>query len=240
MTLQGKTAIITGGGRGIGAAVALRLAQAGARVMLFSRTETELRATVASICQTVSAADVAWHVGDVSDESAVAALFAATLTRFGRVDILVNAAAVIGVAQIATMDMALFDRIMAINLRGTVLCCRAAFQQMQAQGGGEIINFSSLGGIQGTQKFAGYSAYSASKAAIVVLTEALAVEGKPHHIRVNAIAPGAVDTLMLRQAAPSLRTSTMPADIAGTVLFLSDRAQSRALNGTIIEIHSNE
>lgn len=239
--LQDKAVIITGGGRGIGAACAMLFAQEGAKVMINSKTAAELEQTVEQVKAAVPDAVIQHYAGDISDEAAVKLLFAESYRSFGPLSILVNCAAIIGNFEFIDSEVSAFDKIMAVNIRGTMLCGRQAFRQMRASGkGGAIINISSLGGIRNTTKFAGYSAYSASKAAVIGLTESMAVEGKPYGIRVNAVAPGAVATLMLKSAAPSLKTSTTPEHIAKTLLFLSDDKQSGKITGTVIEIHSND
>jgi 3-oxoacyl-[acyl-carrier protein] reductase len=110
---------------------------------------------------------------------------------------------------------------------------------MAPQTGGSIINISSLAGFQGAGKLPGFSAYSTTKSAITGLSESLAVEGKPYHIRVNAIAPGAVDTQMLHEAAPDVKTSTTPEDIAHLIAFLADNTSSSHITGSVIPVYSN-
>ena len=164
---------------------------------------------------------------------------AATLAaEFGRLDILINNAAVLLSGSFAEMAMRDWDQIMAVNLRGAVLCAQQAFRLMQERGGA-IVNVSSLGGVANTEKFPGYAAYTVSKFALTGLTEALAAEGKAQNIRVNAVAPGAVDTAMLRQAAPHLRTRTTPADVAKIIAFLCDPAESGCMTGATLVINSN-
>jgi NAD(P)-dependent dehydrogenase (short-subunit alcohol dehydrogenase family) len=168
-------------------------------------------------------------------------LFAETKRKFGNIDILVNNAGVIRVRPIQEMTVDDWDAGLAVNLRGSFLCAREAFRVMKETGrGGSIVNMSSLAGIRGVEKFPGTSAYAASKHGVVGLTEVLAVEGRGVGIRVNCVAPGAVDTRMLREGAPLLKTSTSPEDVARTILFLSDERQSRKVTGAVIEIHSNE
>ena len=127
---------------------------------------------------------------------------------------------------------------MAVNLRGAMLCARQAFRLMQDRGG-SIVNVSSLGGVQNTEKFPGYAAYTVSKFALTGLTEALAAEGQDRNIRVNGVAPGAVDTVMLRNAAPHLRTRTTPADVAKVIAFLCDPTESGCMTGATLTINSN-
>jgi len=236
MSIQNQVIIITGAGRGIGRATAIRFAREGARVVIFSRTA----ATLAQVAHEIegeghSALSMA---GDVSSEEDVVGLFHRVMERYGRVDALVNCAGIVAVRPFVDMDAATWDHVISVNLRGTFLCCREAFRVMAAQRSGVIINFSSLSGVKGVEKFPGLSAYNVSKAGVASLTEILAVEGKPHNIRVCAVSPGAVDTEMLRQAAPHLQAGMTPDDMAEILLFLAGDS-GRMLNGTNLEIFSN-
>ena len=236
MSIKDRITIITGAGRGIGRATARHFARAGAQVIIFSRTAGHLDETAAEIARegkrTLSI------VGDVSREEDVHVLFQRAIDTYGRVDILVNCAGVVAVRPFIDMDAATWDHIIGVNLRGTFLCCLEAFRIMAAQQSGVIINLSSLSGVKGVEKFPGLSAYNVSKAGVAGLTEILAVEGKPHNIRVCAVSPGAVDTEMLRQAAPHLKAGMTPDDLAEILLLLADDS-GRMLNGTNIEIFSN-
>jgi len=236
LPLQHQIALITGGGRGIGAATAEALARKGAHVIVASRTEAELTATVARL--RAADLDASSLVLDVADDAAVDAAFGRIAAEFGRLDILVNNAAIIASGAFAEMAMADWDRLMAVNLRGAVLCARRAFRLMWGRGG-NIVNVSSLGGVPGTEKFPGYAAYTVSKFALTGLTEALAAEGRDCNIRVSGVAPGAVDTDMLRKAAPHLRTRTTPADVAKVIAFLCDPAESGCMTGAMLTINSN-
>ncbi|MCC9003719.1 MAG: SDR family oxidoreductase, partial [Candidatus Competibacter sp.] len=181
---QQPIALITGGGRGIGAATAEALARKGAHVIVASRTEAELIATVTRL--RAAGLGASWQVLDVADDAAVDAAFDRIAAEFGRLDMLVNNAAIIASGAFTEMTMADWDRLMAVNLRGAVLCARQAFRLMQERGG-SIVNVSSLGGVPGTEKFPGYAAYTVSKFALTGLTEALAAEGKACNIRVNGV-----------------------------------------------------
>ena len=236
LSLKNRVALITGGGRGIGAATAEILARRGAQIIVASRTESELTATVASL--RAAGLKASWIVLDVADEAAVEAAFSRINKEWGRLDILVNNAAILLSGSFAAMAMSDWDRLLAVNLRGAVLCARQAFRFMCKQGG-SIVNVSSLGGVPGTDKFPGYAAYTVSKFALTGLTEALAAEGRDHDIRVNGVAPGAVDTTMLRRAAPHLRTRTGPADVAKVIAFLCDSAESGCMTGAMLVINSN-
>lgn len=149
LSLQGQVALITGGGRGIGAATAEALARKGVHVVVASRTEAELVATVARLRMAGSSASS--RVFDVADEAAVNAAFAAITAEFGRLDILVNNAAILLSGPFADMAMADWDRVLAVNLRGAVLCARQAFRWMRDRGGA-IVNVSSLGGGAGDRE----------------------------------------------------------------------------------------
>lgn len=236
MSIQNKVTIITGAGRGIGRATALRFARAGARVVLFSRTRETLETTATCIHE--AGGTVLAVQGDVARETDVRALFQNVLHTYGRVDILINCAGVIAVKPFTEMDAATWDQVLSVNLRGTFLCCQQAFAAMAPLGGGVILNISSLSGVKGVEKFPGLSAYNVSKAGVASLTEILALEGKPLHIRVAAVSPGAVDTEMLRQAAPHLKAGMTPDDLAEILLFMADET-GHVLNGTNLEIFSN-
>lgn len=230
----GRVAIVTGGGRGIGRATALQLAAEGARVTICARSADELAQVVAA------EPSIRAVRGDVSDEACVEALFAGTVDLHGRVDLLVNNAAVLGRRPFADLEPDLWDEVLGVNLRGAYLCARAAFRQMAAQrpSGGSIVNLGSLSGVRGPEKFPGLAAYNVSKAGLIALSDILAVEGKPHDIRVNAVSPGAVDTEMLRQAGHGLRALATPDDIARAILYLASD-ESRPTTGANLEILSN-
>jgi NAD(P)-dependent dehydrogenase (short-subunit alcohol dehydrogenase family) len=232
--LAGKVAIVTGGGRGIGRATAELLAAAGSNVTICARSAEEVEAVV------TSAPNIQALAGDVADETFVERLVGQTVSRLGRLDILVNNAAILGRQPFLELEPVLWDEVMAVNLRGAFLCCRAAFRQMARQQprGGSIVNVSSLSGVRGPEKFPGLAAYNVSKAGLLALSDILAVEGKPHDIRVNAVSPGAVDTAMLRQAGHGLRALATPEDVARTIAFLVSDL-SRPATGANLEILSN-
>jgi len=236
MSIKDCVAIITGAGRGVGRATALRFAREGARVVLFSRTPAPLDEVAAEIAR--EGYPVIHLRGDVSHEEDVQALFQQAIHGYGRVDILVNCAGIVASRPFVEMDVATWDHVLGVNLRGTFLCCLEAFRIMASQHCGVIINLSSLSGVRGVEKFPGLSAYNVSKAGVASLTEILAVEGKPYNIRVCGVSPGAVDTEMLRQAAPHLKAGMTPDDLAEILLFLADDS-GRMLSGTNLEIFSN-
>ena len=232
--LGGKVAIVTGGGRGIGRATAELLASAGAYVTICARSQEQLAEVTAGTPEIDALA------GDVSDEAFVERLVGETVARHGRLDILVNNAAILGRRPFLELEPSLWDEVMAVNLRGAYLCCRAAFRQMAQQqpAGGSIVNISSLSGVRGPEKFPGLAAYNVSKAGILALSDILAVEGKSHGIRVNAVSPGAVETAMLREAGHGLRALATPDDVARTIAFLVSDL-SRPATGANVEILSN-
>lgn len=173
MSIQNRVTIITGAGRGIGRATALRFAREGARVVLFSRTA----ATLARVAREIEGEGhpVLSIAGDIASEEDVVGLFHRVMETYGRVDALVNCAGIVAVRPFVDMDAATWDSVISVNLRGTFLCCREAFRVMTAQHSGVIINLSSLSGVKGVEKFPGLSAYNVSKAGVASLTEILAV-----------------------------------------------------------------
>ncbi len=233
-TLKDKVAIVTGAGRGIGRACALTLAERGCRLGITSRTATELE-KVAEEIRKIDRPVIA-QVGDVSQEADVLELFRRVRESFGPVDILVNNAGIFHAARVPDHGILEWEAVMGVNVRGAFLCAREVFRDRRPA---SIVNVASLAGVRGTDKFPGLSSYVASKFAVVGLTEALATEGREFGIRVNCVAPGAVDTQMLREAAPHLKTETTPEQIAQTIVDLADSSRSSHLTGSVIEIFSN-
>lgn len=247
-SFSGKIAVVTGGGRGIGAATARLMVKLGARVLIVSRTQSEVAATVESIRQDQGTGEIQGIALDLSLPEAVKTLFDFAEKKFqDHPSILVNNAA-IGyalpfVSSPREVILKEWEKIQAINIRAPLLLSHELMNRIARMNPssvhGAIVNISSLGGIRGTEKFPGLSLYGTSKAAICGMTEALAVEGKPIGVRVNAVAPGAVDTEMLRKAAPHLKTETKPDDVAKVIVSLCDAQASGGVTGAVIEIHSN-
>ena len=216
--LKKKIAIVTGSSSGIGKAIALRFAQEGATVVVAARRLDKCEKTVAQIQAAGGIAFVAQT--DIADESQVERLMADTVRRFQRIDILVNNAGIFGGRRLAETSTEAFDEVMNTNIRGTFFCCRAGFTQMKKQGGGTIINMSSVAGVQA---WSGTGTYSASKHAILALTKSLADEGRAYHIKVSAICPGGVaDELVDATVDERARSEKIdPFDIAETALYLA-------------------
>jgi NAD(P)-dependent dehydrogenase (short-subunit alcohol dehydrogenase family) len=233
--LAGRVAVVTGASRGIGAATARAIAGAGAHVVLAARDPGALD-DVARQIQDAGGGATAVPT-DVSKAADVEHLFA-TAGQVGPVAALVCAAAVLTSVPFAETTSDIWDETLAINLTGSFLCCRAAFTAMRPAGAGRIVNISSLSGVYATEKFPGLAAYNVSKFGIIGLTEAIAVEGKPHGISAICLSPGAVDTQMLRQANPDLRPGLTPADVAPLILALLDSALAPA-SGANIPLFSN-
>jgi NAD(P)-dependent dehydrogenase (short-subunit alcohol dehydrogenase family) len=224
-------AVVTGAGSGIGRATALRLARDGMRVLAVGRTESTLEQTAALH------PDVLATLGDISSAEDVDRV-AGRAEREGRLRVWVNNAAVVEPTPFAELDVERWDAVLDVNLRGTYLCCRAAFTRMSATGGGVIVNIGSLSGLANVEKFPGLAAYNVSKAGVVALTEAVALEGRAHGVRCVGLSPGAVDTEMLRRAAPHLKPGVTPDDVAAIIAFLAGDAAA-PLTGVNIPIFSN-
>lgn len=190
--LSGKVAIVTGASRGIGRALAMGLADYGAKIVVnYQSAQERADAVVAEI---EAAGGKAFAVrADVSDEADVDRLVQETVERFGRLDILINNAGVVMPANAEDCDLATWRRTMAVNLDGVFLCSRAAGRHMIAHGGGSIISVGSMSGFIVNWPFR-HTAYNVSKAGVHMLTKGLATEWAEHNIRVNAIAPGYIRT----------------------------------------------
>jgi p-cumic alcohol dehydrogenase len=240
--LAGKVAIVTGAARGLGREFVRVLAEAGARVVAADVNDCSETAALAQ-------ANAIAVEADVADPASVRAMAEATVTRFGRIDILVNNAALYGAlkgGRFETIDEAAWDATMRVNVKGIWQCCKAAVPEMRKAGGGSIINMASLAALYGTP-FALH--YTVSKAAVIGLTRALARELGRDNIRVNSIAPSAVLTEGTREffadkyaraleviaAGQAIQRNLHPGDVAGAVLWLASD-QSGFVTGQTIAV----
>ncbi|MFC8567835.1 SDR family NAD(P)-dependent oxidoreductase [Streptomyces sp. NPDC057245] len=241
--LAGTVVLVVGASTGIGADTARVLAADGAALMLVARTEEPLAALAADL--TSAGHDVAYTTGDVADAASVAGFVDATVARFGRLDGAFNSAATTQAGRLDTVTERDFDRIMAVNVKGTWLCIREEVRVMEKQGAGSIVNMSSIGGLRGSS---GMGAYQATKHAVVGLTRTAAHDFGPLGIRVNAIAPGPTESPMLdrtrlavpggveaRIAATPLRRAGTGEQVGATAAFLlSDR--SSHVSGVVLPV----
>jgi NAD(P)-dependent dehydrogenase (short-subunit alcohol dehydrogenase family) len=226
LKLAGQVAIVTGAGRGIGRAVAKALAGAGAAVVLVARSVRELEAVAGEVAGTGGRAlPVAT---DVRDEPAVAALVKRALTEHGRIDILVTAAGTAAFGPVADAKMAEWDEMLAVNLRGAVLCCRAVLPAMMSQGHGTIIN---IGSVVTSRVLTGSAAYTASKYGLLGFSRVLADEMRPHGVRVGVLSAGATDTPLWDavSGAPDRARMVEPGQVAEAALFMAGLAPNATL-----------
>jgi len=230
--LKNKVAIVTGSSSGIGKAIALRFGEEMVKVVVAAR---RLKLCEQTVAQIAAAGGEAWAIQtDVADERQVERLIEQTVKRYGKLDILVNNAGIFGGKRLADTSTKDFDEVMSVNLRGTFFCCKAAFKLMKKQGGGTIINMSSVAGVQA---WAGTGIYSASKHGIMALTKSLADEGRPHHIKVSAICPGAVaDELVDASPEEILRSEKIdPFDVAETAVYLATLGKHTVVHQVVVD-----
>ncbi|HET9595877.1 MAG TPA: SDR family NAD(P)-dependent oxidoreductase [Anaeromyxobacteraceae bacterium] len=224
MNLSGASAIVTGGGRGIGAAVAAALTRAGARVTVFARTRGEVDAAVAR-------GDAALAVaGDVSREDDVARLVAEHERALGPTGVLVNNAGILVRGLAEELSPAAWRAQLEVNLTGAWLCARAVIPGMKARRRGRIVNVGSISGTIGSERS---SAYNASKWGLLGLTKCLAEELRAHGVQCLAVSPGSVDTAMLRQT--PFTPAMTPADVARVVAWCAGEAPD-AMTGAAVEV----
>jgi 3-oxoacyl-[acyl-carrier protein] reductase len=232
MRLQGKVAIVTGGGKGIGLRYVRGFAAEGACVVVAEidadaaeRAASEVRASGAPAIEIAT---------DISDEASVKSMVARTISVFGKIDVLINNAALFAAAwdqrgPSANLTVEQWDRMFAVNVRGTWLCCKHVVPHMREQGGGSIINISSGTAWKGA---AGFLHYVTSKAAVAGMTRALAREyGASDGVRVNCIAPGSTESETLPPAGEAehqrvfsqriIQRAEIPEDLVGTAIFLA-------------------
>ena len=234
--LQHKTALITGAGRGIGRAIAERFARAGARVAIADIDPAAASTTAAELGS--GALGLAM---DVSSKAAVRAATAQVLDQFGQLDILVNNAGYLVYTTFESCSEENWDRIVDVNMKGPFLCAQAVIPHMKARRQGAIINMTSLAAKTGG--LAAGPPYAAAKAGVLTLTIGLARTLAPHQIRVNAIAPGVIDTAMTSapehdqlKASIPLGGPGQPEDVANCALFLASD-DARHITGETIDVN---
>ena len=224
MNLKGKTAVVTGGSRGLGRAICLELAAGGANlVFCFAGNEAAAQET-AQACRALGA-EVDYLRCNVADSTQVKDLMETAVQRFGRIDILVNNAGITRDGLMLTMKESDFDQVVETNLKGTFLCMKAVARQMIKQRYGRIINLSSVVGLHGN---AGQVNYAASKAGVIGMTKSLAKELASRGVTVNAVAPGFMETDMTAALSEAARAATLAAVPMGRLGTAEDVAQAVA------------
>jgi NAD(P)-dependent dehydrogenase (short-subunit alcohol dehydrogenase family) len=240
--LKGKIALVTGSAQGLGKEIASSLAQNGCSLVLADIAYPE---ETAKQIEEIGSRSISVKA-DISDEAEVKDMVEKAISEYKKVDILVNNAGISQLSYTATEDLPIeeWDKIIAVNLRGTFLCCKHVGKQMIGSGGGSIINISTTAGMTGVPRA---PAYCASKAGIILLTKSLALEWVRYNIRVNAIAPHYLETELTKGLRASekvydglvkqipMRRFAKPAEVVGTVLFLSSPASSY-ITGTVIVV----
>ena len=238
--VEGRVAVVIGAARGIGRAIALRLVEEGARVVVGDTLERDGRATAEQLAR---AGETLFVSADVADKTSVDRLIETTLARFGRIDILVQNAGIYPLTLLPDIPVEEWDRVLAVNLRGCFLALQACIPAMRAQGYGRIVLTSSITGPRVTSP--GHGHYSASKAGINGLIRAAALELAPHGITVNGVEPGNIVTegatagrspefiAAMERSVPLGRLGT-PQDVAHAVLFLASDEAAYVTGTTII------
>ncbi|HSD54483.1 MAG TPA: SDR family NAD(P)-dependent oxidoreductase [Burkholderiales bacterium] len=221
--LAGKHAVVTGGGRGIGASIAATLVREGATVSVLGRDAGRLAAQVAALGGEAKAQAVGV---DVTDEASVHGAFASIHERFARVDILVNNAGQAKSAPFARTDLALWRRLIDVNLTGTFLCTREVLPEMTKRGGGRIVNVASTAGLLG---YAYVSAYCAAKHGVIGLTRAVALEAAKSGVTVNAVCPGYTETEIVVDAVANIVAKTGKSEVDARAALVARNPQGRMI-----------
>lgn len=238
--LAGRVAVVTGGAKGIGRAIATRLLQDGARVVIAGREEVALRAACAEMKG--QGGEAVWVAADVAKPADADALCARTLEAFGKADILVNNAGVTRDNLVMRMSEEEWDQVIDTNLKGSFLCIRAFSRPMLKQRWGRIVNVSSVVGLTGNP---GQANYVASKAGVLGLTKSVAKELASRHITVNAVAPGFIETAMTAELGGKVREGLQaqipmgrlgsPEDVAHAVAFLCSE-EAGYITGQVLSV----
>lgn len=236
MQLEGKVAIVTGGGRGIGRAIVKRFAQAGARVVIAEFDPESGQHTADDV---IAASGQARHITtDTGDRASVDAMVEATLAQYGQIDILVNNAGLTGEnGHFLDVTPEIWDRVVRVNQSGIFHCGQAAARIMAKAGGGVFINISS---VNGAVPQARCVAYAAAKAAVESITKSMAIDLAPYGIRANAIAPGPIQTREPEDAPPRPNAKTLlnrnglTSEIAAAALFLASEESSYITGQTLL------
>ncbi len=241
MMFEGKTAIVTGASRGIGRAIAMDLAHHGAAVALVGRDRNALEETAAACRAVRDAGKCLIIAGDVVNPAAVQSFVAQTLEAFGRVDIAVANAGQSRDSLIVRLKPESLDHLLAVNLKSAFYLCSAVAKPMMKQRAGSIVLMSSIVGLMGN---AGQAAYAASKAGLLGLTKSLAKELGSRNIRVNAVAPGLIETAMTEKMPDAAREYLLkqtalgragkPEDVSGVVRFLCSDAAGYITGQTLV------
>jgi 3-oxoacyl-[acyl-carrier protein] reductase len=227
MSFAPKVAIVTGASRGIGRATAIALARRGVRVALAARS----RQALVAVEKEIGAGAISVPT-DVSDEAAVVALVDRAQRDLGPVDLLVNNAGTLARAPLDGLDVASWDRVVDVNLKGAFLCTRAVVPSMIERRRGRIVNVSSISGKLGTPLLA---AYCASKWGLLGFSAAAAEELRPQGIQVFSVCPGSVNTEMLREGLPGAKPDMEPVDVASVIVYLGTEAPA-AMTGAAIDV----
>jgi NAD(P)-dependent dehydrogenase (short-subunit alcohol dehydrogenase family) len=234
MAGKSKTALVTGGGSGIGLAVARALVERDWNVAICGRDEDKLTRAIDDLSRAEAGIHHRLHASpaDVSSQRDVQRWIEGACDRFGPPALLLNNAGVGASGAVDELDEPTWDRALAINLKGTFLCTREILPRMRAAGGGWIVNIASVAGKRGMP---GSSAYCASKFGVVGFTEALAREQAGHGIRATAICPGYVDTPMVAGAPVPAEQMIRPEDVAATVLYLLELGPNVAVREIVLD-----
>jgi NAD(P)-dependent dehydrogenase (short-subunit alcohol dehydrogenase family) len=231
MRFQNKVTLITGASRGIGRALAHAFAKEGSHLLLTARTAADLEAVAREI-EAEHAVKAIPVIGDVSDEAHVKQAIETAVSQLGRIDVLINNAAITNIRPVWGLNLSGWEKTLAVNLTGTFLFTKHVWKPLKKQGGGSIINISSTGGRKG---FSLLSAYCASKWGQIGFSLSAAEEGRADNIRVNVVAPGKADTAFRAQINEDKTKMLKAEDCNSVVLFLASE-DARFITGQVVEV----